>query len=139
MIGLENNRIVVSRLIHCRIEDVWLVVTDTEKWERWGPSVSRVRSAQRYIGPASTGRIRTALGFWVSFAITDFQHLRYWSWRVGGLQATGHRLSAVDEQTSRLSFDLPWWAFPYAVVCLVALARIGRICEAGTFRQQQGH
>lgn len=134
MIGFENNRIVVSRHIRCRMEDVWLLVTDTEQWERWGPSVSRVRSAQRFIGPESTGTIRTALGFRVSFAITDYQHLRCWSWRVGGFQATGHRLSAVNEQTCRLSFDLPWWAFPYAAVCLVALTRIGRICESGELR-----
>lgn len=130
MIRFKNGRIIVSRLINCGLDEVWRVVTDTEQWVQWGPSVSRVRCAQRYIDSSSTGSVRTVLGFWVPFTITGYEYLHFWSWRVGGFEATGHRLVAINGKTCRLSFDLPWWSFPYAVVCLIALGRISRICES---------
>ncbi len=131
MITLQDSRIVVSHLIRCRLNEVWQVLTDTDQWAQWGPSVSRVQCAKRYIELSSTGSIRTILGFWVPFTITEYEHLHFWKWRIGRFEATGHRLVSVDDQTCRLSFDLPWWAFPYAIVCLIALGRISSVCESG--------
>ena len=131
MIEWKERRIAVSRRLACSPESAWRVVTDTACWAQWGPSITRVRCSHRFVGPGSTGSVRTALGFWVPFAITDYEHLRFWSWRVGRFRATGHRLTAIGEHACRLSFDLPWWAFPYVLICLAALARIGRICESG--------
>ena len=130
MITIQSKRIVVSQLLHCGIDEAWKVITDTRQWVDWGPSVSRVKCAQRYIQPSSIGSIRTVFGFWVPFTITVYEDPHFWSWRIGRFEATGHRLTVIDEKTCRLSFDLPWWVFPYAVICLVALGRISRICSA---------
>ena len=131
VIALDNSRLVVSRLLLCSQEAAWQVITDTEQWPYWGPSVSRVRCAQRYIQLGSTGSVRTVFGFWVPFSINRYQHLHFWSWRIGRFEATGHRLAITKDGFCRISFDMPWWAFPYVLICAIALRRISRLLEAG--------
>jgi hypothetical protein len=104
--------------------NVWNLLVDTQQWPVWGPSVRAVICPDRYIGLHSTGRIQTSLGVWVGFTITDFIEHTYWSWRVAGIPATGHRLEALDSQRCRLIFEIPFIAFPYAYVCKIALTRI---------------
>jgi hypothetical protein len=36
---------------------------------------------------------------------------------VAGIRATGHRLNAMDENSGRVVFELPYWWRPYAFVC----------------------
>jgi uncharacterized protein YndB with AHSA1/START domain len=131
MVRLEHNRMVISLAIRCTAEDAWKLLTDTQQWPRWGPSVARVSCAQRYIGPDSEGRVKTSLGFWVPFAITEYRDHQFWSWRIGRFAATGHRIRVEDETACVVAFDMPWWALPYLLVCRVALGRIRRLLEAG--------
>lgn len=130
MIGFSNGKIVVGLRIGCTVEDAWRVLTDTQQWPRWGPSVRQVASGQRFIGPTSTGRIKTMLGFWLPFMITEYQDQQFWSWRVGRIQATGHRVSHEDG-ACLVAFEMPWWATPYVIVCWVALRRIRRLLSTG--------
>jgi hypothetical protein len=103
---------------------VWSILTDTRAWPAWGPSVSRVECAQRYITAGSRGRVRTVIGVWLSFEITDFVDGRYWSWKVAGIPATGHRVEPLGRDSCRLSFEVPTLAAPYLAVCRVACLRI---------------
>ena len=66
----------------------------------------------------------SALHFWVHLLITDLDSGKYWSWRVFGINATGHRVEPLDESSCRLVFQVPLWAAPYLVVCKIAVDRI---------------
>ena len=79
---------------------------------------------KKYIKKGSHGRVKTALHFWVPFQITDLDSGKYWSWRVFGINATGHRVEPLDESSCRLVFQVPLWAAPYLVVCKIAVDRI---------------
>ena len=127
MVRLEHGKIVIGMTIHCAGEDAWRLLIDTQQWPRWGPSVSAVACDHRFIGPDSKGRVKTLLGFWVPFAITEYRDQRFWSWRIGRFPATGHRISIEDETTCVVAFDMPWWALPYLIVCRIALGRIRRL------------
>ncbi len=109
---------------------VWLILIDTSLWPVWGPSLRRVASAGRFIGAATRGRVQTALGIWLSFEIDHFEDGRYWSWRVAGVRATGHRVEPLDTNRCSLSFEVPMLAAPYLPVCRVACRRIRAMAEA---------
>lgn len=115
---------------------VWDVFVDTSRWRKWGPSVREVACTDRRIRAGSTGRVRTALGFWVSFEITDFDPPRRWGWKVGGVPATGHRVDEGPPGKSFVVFEVPLAAFPYGLLCLIAARRIARLAEEETARQQ---
>ncbi|MCG6929842.1 MAG: SRPBCC family protein [Desulfofustis sp.] len=131
MLRIENSRLVIGLTIRCPVHEAWRVLTDTRAWPRWGPSVVQVACERRFIGPGSEGRVRTRLGFWVPFTITDYRERQYWSWRIGGFPATGHRLEGKDDGTCVVAFDMPWWACPYLLVCRIALGRIKDMLTAG--------
>ena len=131
MVHLERDRLVIGMAIHCPAGDAWLLLTDTQQWPRWGPSVTQVDCKQRFIGNDSEGKVRTLLGFWVPFTITEYRDQRFWSWRIGRFPATGHRISVVNESSCVVAFDLPWWAFPYLIVCRIALGRIRKLLTPG--------
>ena len=127
MLRLEHNRVVISISVRCPAEKAWRLLIDTQQWPRWGPSVAKVSCSHRCIGPDSAGRIKTSLGLWVPFTITDYREHQFWSWRIGRIPATGHRLSENDDGTCIVAFDMPWWALPYLLVCRIALSRIKRL------------
>jgi hypothetical protein len=52
---------------------------------------------------------------------------RYWSWRVFGIPATGHRVDQVSKGVCRLVFEVPVFGAPYVIVCCIALHRIVRL------------
>ena len=131
MLYLERGKIVIGMAIHCAAEDAWQLLTDTQQWPRWGPSVTQVACPQRFIQYNSEGRVKTLLGFWVPFAITEYRDQRFWSWRIGRFPATGHRISVEDKTTCVVAFDMPWWALPYLIVCRIALGRIRRLLTSG--------
>lgn len=122
--------ITVSRVIHTSPENLWDLLTDTTRWTQWGPSINTVQCEHRYIRAGSTGRIRTILGFWAPFIITDWAHQKYWSWRVFNIRATGHRIETIDANCCRLVFEVPFWAAPYVFVCKLAADRIARCIQA---------
>lgn len=119
----------VARTVNAPCEAVWSLLTDTEQWPRWGPSVTAVRCAERFIRDGSRGAVRTPAGIWLPFEITGFSPMRHWRWRVAGLPATGHRVEPRQDGTCRLVFEVPLLAAPYGAICLLAAARIARLLE----------
>jgi len=131
MLHLERNKIVIGMAMHCSAEDAWRLLTDTQQWPHWGPSVTQVACERRFIEHNAAGRVKTRLGFWVPFTISEYHDQRFWSWRIGRFPATGHRISVFDGASCMVAFDMPWWAFPYLIVCRVALGRIRRLLMSG--------
>jgi len=120
----------IRHVISAPPEQVWNVLIDTRQWPVWGPSVRAVKSPHQYIDAGLKGSLQTAIGLWVPFAITDFEPLHFWSWKVAGISATDHRLTKIDENHSELIFEMPAVALPYALICREAARRIGRLAQA---------
>lgn len=114
----------VARVIDASAADAWSLLVDTERWVEWGPSITRVESASRWLRAGSRGRVRTVLGLWLPFEVTRFEEGRAWSWRVRGLVATGHRVEPLGPCRCRVVFEVPRLAWPYALVCRRALRLI---------------
>jgi hypothetical protein len=127
MVTYENKRLVVSRVIEAPPRIIWQTITDTEQWPRWGPSVRAVRCRERFIRGGSRGQVLTVLGVWLPFTVVNFEDGSLWDWKIGSVQATGHRVSTLGDDRCRLSFDMPWWASFYSLVCLLALRRIAHL------------
>jgi hypothetical protein len=117
----------VTKTINAPLEKVWDLLSDTRQWPAWGPSVRLVDSPQRYISTGLQGRLKTTIGLWVRFEITNYEAPVYWDWKVSGFKATGHRLKKLSESRCELIFELPLAAFPYALICRQAANRIARI------------
>lgn len=105
----------------------WRLLTDTDAWPQWGPSVRAVDSPQRFITEGMRGRVRTTPGLWLPFEITDWQAGRFWAWRVGSIPATGHHVKHVTATSCRVTFTIPRWAPFYVPVCRIALRRIASL------------
>lgn len=129
-------RVVVSRRIDAPAVEVWEALIDTEQWPEWGPSLTEVQCSERFIEEGAAGRIRTIAGNWLPFDITAFAEY-YWSWRVGPLPPIGHRVDIADHGCIA-SFEIPPIVAPYAVVCVIALSRIARLCEADPTQNRAG-
>lgn len=123
----DGRRVVVARGIATGRETAWDLLTDTDRWPEWGPSVRAVECDRRSIEAGTTGRVRVPGGFWIPFEITACRPYR-WTWHVGKIPATGHRVDAPargsPEEGCRVVFELPVLAAGYAPVCLRALGRI---------------
>jgi uncharacterized protein YndB with AHSA1/START domain len=129
MVSYENRYLIVSRVIRAEPRRVWETIIDTEQWPRWGWSVRAVRCRERYIRGGSRGQVQTPIGLWVPFAVVSFEENSWWDWKIGRIQATGHRVRAVAEGQCRLSIEIPWWAPFYMIVCWFALRRVARLVE----------
>ncbi len=116
-----------AKVLNTSAVRVWDLITDTQTWSKWGPSIRAVDTQERFIRRGSTGRIRTIIGMWLPFTITTYEPQQYWDWRVGGIQATGHRLEPWGPKHCRVSFIVPVWGVPYGIVCRIALNRIDRL------------
>ena len=111
-------------------QQVWNILIDTRKWPVWGPSVKAVKSTRQYLDAGLKGYIQTVLGFWVPFEITAFEPLHFWSWKVAGIPATGHRLIKIDENHCELIFEMPAVALPYGLICRMAARHIARLAQS---------
>ena len=131
MIRFAGNRIVVSSRLDCDVHSGWLLLTDTQLWHRWGPSVAAVSCDQRFIKAGSTGRVLTVFRFWLPFTITEYSENAFWKWKIGPIEATGHRVTPLENKCCTLSFDMPWWGFPYVIVCGLALRRLRKMAAEG--------
>ena len=120
----------VEREIDARPEDVWELFVDTRRWSDWGPSVTDVKSSDRYIRRGTTGKIRTPVGVWLPFEVTKYDEGSYWSWKVARIGVTGHRVEPVAGGT-RVTFEVPVYAIGYAPVCRRALERIEELVTPG--------
>lgn len=122
--------LLVQEMIEAPAERLWALLVDTEAWSQWGPSVTGVEIDRRMLRSASTGRVHTVLGISLPFRVTVFEEGRYWRWKVAGIRATGHRITPLGAFGTLLTFEVPWWAAPYALVCKVACARLARLAQA---------
>ena len=128
-VGLERTpdgrRLVVSRDIDASADDAWRLLTDTERWPEWGPSVRAVEAAERIITDETTGRVRLPGGLWLPFEITSCLDRR-WTWTVARIPATGHFVEERDGGC-RVGFELSVLAGGYAPVCARALGHIEKL------------
>ena len=129
MVELKLNRrnFEVSARLETSTSTVWKLITDTQTWPQWGPSLTEVDCPERYIRGGLTGHIRTLAGIWLPFTIERFDSGAYWDWRVAGIAATGHRVEPKGPGLCSLTFTVPIWAVGYGFVCRVALNRIKRM------------
>jgi hypothetical protein len=131
MIELSPSHVSVGKYIDASPSEIWSLLTDTDRWPDWGPTVMKVESVDRFIELGSKGRVKTALGIWLPFKVTAFEESRYWNWKVASIKATGHRLTANPEGDCALWFDTPLFAAPYILACQLALGRIEKMLSAG--------
>ncbi|WP_436910703.1 SRPBCC family protein [Halosimplex marinum] len=124
----DGRRLIVGRVVDADADTVWTVLTDTEQWPEWGPSVTAVRSRDRSIEPGSRGEVQVAGCPWVPFEVETCADYR-WTWRVAQIPATGHAVTPLGDGRSRVAFEIPLLAGGYAVVCRRALDRIASIAE----------
>ena len=123
----DGRRLVVRRQVDAPVEAVWNVLTDTQQWPAWGPSISAVESADRRIERGTTGRVRVLDAVWLPFEITSCADHR-WTWDVARIDATGHFVSA-SPAGAVVGFELSPLATAYAPVCARACAKIGAIAS----------
>ena len=116
-------------LIPAPAPQVWQLLVDTSRWVEWGPSVCAVQCSDRFLTSSSSGRIETVLGFRAPFAVTHFKPGTAWSWSVVGIPATTHTVEDLGENRCRLWFGVPLPAFPYLLICVVAMGRFARLIE----------
>ena len=67
MTTFKNGQAVTSTVIAADPETIFNITFDTDLCPQWGPSVSAVDCADRYINAKSRGRVRTGLGLWLPF------------------------------------------------------------------------
>jgi hypothetical protein len=105
-------------------EAAWRVLTDLDAWPVWGPTVQGAELSEP--GPlrlGSRGKVWTPVGVPLPFEVTEFDDGREWAWRVAGVPATRHTVTA-HRDGCRVTFGVPVWAPPYLIVCALALKRI---------------
>ena len=128
-----GRRICVSRAIDAPAETCWGLLVDTEQWPAWGPSVTDVDCAERYIEEGTTGRVRVVGGIWLPFEITSCREYR-WTWRVARVPATGHYVEAGEE--TRMGFEVPVVAAGYVPVCARALQKLAALASERSVSEQ---
>ncbi len=116
--------IIVLERIAAPAEVMWELLVDVRRWPEWGPTIRHATLATSRLELASSGTVRTVIGLELSFEVTSFDEGRSWSWSVAGCPATDHVVEARGPEASRVAFGVPWIAWPYLVVCRVALRRL---------------
>jgi hypothetical protein len=129
MIRIVFPNIEISKIANASSETLWRILTDTTQWVIWGLSIRSVECTHKVIQKGSKGQIRTALGFWLPFEVTDHFSGRFWSWSVGGIRATGHGIEPLSKGRCRLVFLVPLWAAAYVIICHMAIRRIVLLAE----------
>ena len=127
MIRIAPTTVCVGKFYHRAPELIWDLVTDTLKWPLWGPTVQSARCSERYIRSGSKGHILTPFGIRLPFIVTEYEHVSFWSWRVGSIKATGHRIEGLNTCACNLWFEIPLVAAPYVLICRKALENINKL------------
>lgn len=100
---------------------------ETRYWTSWGATILDVDGPAR-VADGTTGRVRTVLGPWVDFEITEFDESdRYWAWRVAGIGATTHRVIDRGPGACTGLIGVPRWAPPYVVPVWYSLRRLDKL------------
>lgn len=117
-------RLWTRRTIDAPAEVLWALLTETEYWPAWGPTVRAGEIDGERFESGATGTVTTAVGIDLPFEITSFEPGVQWSWKVAGVPATDHRVEALGPDRCRVGFGVPPLVAPYLVVCQVALRRL---------------
>ncbi|MBM3693279.1 MAG: SRPBCC family protein [Actinomycetota bacterium] len=131
---MRSPDLVVAGTVAAPVDAVWRVLAEPEAWPAWGPSVTAVDCPDARVRTGTRGRVRTVAGVWLPFTVVTVEPGRSWTWRIGPVRATGHRVAALGPERTRVEFTVPWWAAPYALVCRRAIARIGDHLAPGQVR-----
>lgn len=125
----ESRRWSIELRIHGSAEVAWAVITDTRLWPVWGPSVTgvEVQGLEYRVHQGMQGHVRTLWGGILPFEIHHVVPGRSWSWRVGGIEATGHEIVPARPAECWIVFTVPLWAWAYAPICLWAARRIAAL------------
>jgi hypothetical protein len=113
--------------IDATADRVWSLLTEFRYWSAWGPSVRAVDSEAEAVAPGVKGRVQTTFGLWLPFEIEDFESQRYWDWSVGGVRATGHRVTPLSDARTKVAFTAPRLFMPYKLVLARGLRRLKSI------------
>jgi len=124
----DGHRVVANRDIQAPASEVWRVLVEPARWPTWGPSITAVDCADDWIRAGTTGRVRTVGGLWLPFEIATCEDYR-WTWRIGPVPATGHRVTPLGPDRCRVAFEVPLLAAPYVLVTVLAIRRIARLVE----------
>lgn len=119
----------VGRFVRAPPSEAWALISRTGSWPRWGPSVSAVEPPDLELSLGLHGRVRTPLGLWPPFQITDLDPPRSWAWSVLLIPATSHTVEPAPSGC-RVSFSVPAAGVAYLAVCRLALERIAELLEA---------
>lgn len=125
-IGRQGSDPTVARRVAAPPDLVWDILTDLDRWPRWGPTVTRAEIEGGLLTLGVSGRVRTPVGVELPFTITEFVPGVSWSWRVAGVPATRHGVDP-DGDGCRVWMSAPWWAPAYLPVLVIALRRIGEM------------
>ena len=106
---------------------VWKVLTTYDLWPLWGPSIVDVDVRGESLIKGHKGKVKTFFRIWVPFEITAVVENYSWSWNVGPIRATEHLVQEEDDGSSNVKFLIPIWAFPYYIICWLALRRIEKL------------
>jgi uncharacterized protein YndB with AHSA1/START domain len=104
---------------------VWNLISRYEHWSAWGVSITAVEPSSGRVRAGATGRVRTLVGVWLPFEITEVAEGESWSWKVAGVSATGHRVDPTAGGC-RVTFFAPGWAPFYLPVLAWSLQRLAR-------------
>lgn len=122
-------RVHISRTIDAPAADAWTVLVDLARWPEWGPSVRSATLGGAPMRLGSRGTVTTAVGVALPFEVTEFEPGRCWSWKVAGVPATDHSVEPIGTGRCRVTFGVPTIAWPYLIICRIALERIAAITE----------
>ena len=117
----------VSAEIDAPAAAVWELLVDLDAWPRWGPSVRGASVEGGVLEAGARGKVMTALGVSVPFEVITFEPGVGWSWTVGGIKATDHRVEPLGPDRCRVGFGIGWPAAPYLAVCRVAIGRLAHL------------
>lgn len=117
-----------SRTIAAPVDVVWDLISRYEHWPSWGVTIVAVDPDAGPVEPGATGRVKTIAGVWLPFEITDVDPGAWWSWKVAGIEATGHRVEPTSDGC-RVTFTAPIWAPFYLPVLTRAVELIDRECS----------
>lgn len=126
----RGRRIELSRTLDTPASRAWGFLTEVEYWSSWGPLLTNVQSPGKELRENTQGWITLCGVVRLPFEITSLNDSQ-WVWTVCGITppADGHRVESLKNNRSRVSFELPLWAFGYLPVCALALRKLSLLAD----------